>query len=238
MKIKNSTDILIIVFLIVGIVFVGICAVFTGVNIHIKNNYNETDAVVMGFERHHSSSDDGDTVYTLVSYSVDGNDYQSVLSAYSSSWSVGDTIKVYTNPDNPQNVKSTMPFVFFIVFALVGSVFAIVGIVMLHRSNEFKKQKKQLIENGLTLRANIIDFYPNTRIMVNRRNPYLIVAEYEEFGQKHRFVSENVWERLNNNYIGEQVTVYYEHNNMNKYYVDVDTLLDSKSYLRENVIYH
>lgn len=238
MKIKNSTDILIIVFLIIGIVFVGICAVFTSVNIHIKNNYNETDAVVMGFERHHSSSDNGDTFYTLVSYSVDGNDYQSVLSAYSSSWSVGDTIKVYINPDNPQDVKSTMPSVFFIVFGLVGFVFAIVGFVMLHRSIKLKKQKKQLIENGLTLRANIIDFYPNTRIMVNGRNPYLVVAEYEEFGQKHRFVSENVWERLNNNHIGEQVTVYYEHNDMNKYYVDVDTLLDSKSYLRENVIYH
>lgn len=238
MKIKNSTNVLAAIFLIIGIVFVGMCAVFTGVNIHIKNNYNETQAVVLGFERHHSSSRNSDSFYTLISYSVDDTEYQTVLSAYSSSWSVGDTITVYTKPDEPQIVKSTLPPIFFVIFGLVGGVFAVLGFIMLLKSLQLKKKKKQLIENGLTLSAEIIDFYPNTRIMVNGQNPYIVVAQYDEFGQKHRFVSGNVWERLNNNYIGEQVTIYYEHNNMNNYYVDVDTLLESKSYLKENVIYH
>lgn len=238
MNIKNSMKIFIMVFLIIGIVFVGLCAVFAGVNIYIKNNYNETDAVVMGFEHQRSASGKSDTNYTLISYVVEDTEYQTTISAYSSSWRVGDTIKVYTDSDNPDAVKVTLSPIFFIVFGFVGSVFAVIGFVMLSRAVKLRKKKKQLFENGLTLHAEIVDFFPNTRIAVNGMHPYIVVVEYDELGQKHRFVSENVWERMNDSYIGDMVTVYYAQNNMNNYYVDINTLFQSKSHPEKNIIYH
>lgn len=237
MKKNNPAKFLILTFIIMGTVAVVVSIVLSVININIKNSYISTDAVIVGFETKRSS--DGDThKSTIVAYSVSGNAYESSVSSYSSAWHVGDTITVYRDPDNPAKVTTGVPIIMCSVFAIIGMIFALVGVKLLLKEKKLGKKKKNLIENGLTLNARIIDFSVNTRIEVNHEHPFIIVAEYDDGIQKHRFKSENVWQHITTQQLGQNVTIYYEPNNMDNYYMDTDSLLKCDYKLDENVIYH
>lgn len=224
------------IFLIIGIVFTSMIGVFTAINLNVKNNYTPIEATIVDFARHRSG--DKSSTLTVVEYSADGQKYENFLNSYSSTWSVGDSITVYYNPENPEQITFDIPIFMFIVFGTMGIVFIIVGSVFAVKERKLNNKKKRLLESGLTVTATVIDFEINTRISVNHRNPYIIVVEYDDGVKKHRFRSENVWENVTSDCIGETVKVYYEPNNMNNYYVDTAGLFNETYRINDNVIYH
>lgn len=230
----NPMKLLVLIFLLIGIVFTGILGIFMAININIKKNYVPADATIVDFVRNHS----GDNTLTVVKYFVDGQEYESSLNSYSSNWSVGDRVNVYYNPENPDETKMEIPVIMMIVFPSFGIVFIAVGLFLCLKEKKLKRKKKKLIENGLSVNAKVIDFTVNTRISVNNRHPFIIIAEYDDSINKHRFRSDNVWENVTSDCIGETVKVYYEPNNMNNYYVDADGLFNETYSVNNNVIYH
>ena len=236
MRNVKPMKLLVLIFLIIGIVFTSMIGVFTAINLNIKNNYTPIEATIVDFSRHRSG--DSDSTLTVVEYSVDGQKYENFLNSYSSTWAVGDRITVYYNPDNPNQVKSDIPVFVGIAFGAMGIVFIIVGSVFSVKERKLNKKKKQLLANGLTLTATVIDFSVNTSISVNHRHPYIVEVEYDDGVKKHRFRSENVWHRVTDAYIGETVKVYYEPNNMGNYYVDTDSLFALNNKIDNNVVYH
>lgn len=232
MKNVKPMKILISVFLILGIVFTGLLSVFIAVNAHIKKEYTAVEATIVRFEGHK------DRASTFVTYSVDGQAYENSINSYSSTWSVGDEITVYYNPQNPNQIKTTMPIILFIMFGFIGILFIIVGIVFSFVEKNSKKKKAFLLESGSTLTATVIRFEVNMSLSVNGRHPYRLEVEYDDGNNKHRFKSDNVWENVTSDCIGETVKVYYDPNNMNKYYVDTDSLFNETYRIDDNVIYH
>lgn len=235
MKKVRPMKILMLVFLIVGIVFTSVTIILASINAHIKSKYTTVEATIVGIEEHYGNQD---KTLTFVEYSVDGQEYENSMNIYSSFWSVGDKITVYYNPENPNQIKSEIPVILSIIFGAIGICFIIVGIIFFFVEKCSKKKKDYLLENGLSVTATVIHFEVNRNVSVNGRHPYKLEVEYDDGLNIHRFRSDNVWENVTSDCIGETVKVYYEPNNMNKYYVDTAGLFNEAYKTNDNVIYH
>ena len=227
----------IIIFLIFGVVYTAFGAAFTIVNIKIKSNCIPVEAEIIDFETYYDSDHDKHTK-TIVKYSVDNQEYTDKINSYNSSWDIGDSIDVYYDPQNPQKIESEMPIVLCFVFGLLGVAFLITSIVLIIKQKNKNAKRRNLIQNGLVVNAEIVRFYENTRISVNKRYPFIIEADYNDGSNTHRFRSDNVWENVTTACIGKTVKVYYEPNNMNNYYVDTAGLFNEFYRINDNIIYH
>ncbi|MDE6722823.1 MAG: DUF3592 domain-containing protein, partial [Eubacterium sp.] len=212
MKNVKPMKLLIIIFLFIGIFWTAMSAIFTSININLKNNGILTQAEIIDFESYYDSDHDKHT-NTIVKYVVDGEEYTDQLNAYNSAWRVGDSVDVYYDPLHPQEVKSEMPVMMCIIFGTMGVTFIVVSIVLIIKQKSKNVKCRKLIENGISVNASIVNFYENTRISVNKRYPFIIEADYNDGSNIHRFRSDNVWKNVTSSCIGETVKVYYDPNN-------------------------
>lgn len=114
---------------------------------------------------------------------------------------------------------------FFLTFAVVGSVFTIVGLAFLIHSKRQKNKRKQLMESGERLFAEITGGYLDYSLRINGRYPYRLECRYEDpfSGESYLYRSGPVWFDPSL-FTGQQVTVYANRNDRSIYYVDTDFL--------------
>ncbi len=115
-----------------------------------------------------------------------------------------------------------------IIFIILGTVFLILGIIFLRIGIKQRALKRKLIQNGFYITATIRNVYPKTNVSVNGKNPYVVECYYNDYstGQTHIFTS---------GYIpfypegakDTGIRVYVDPQNMDKYYVDIDSLLNN-----------
>lgn len=237
MRNKKPIKFLIFTFLLLGTIFTCVGVVMNVININIRTNYTPVEATITGFESR-KTNDNTDDMHTIIDYTLHGEEYSTVLWSYSSSWEIGDTITVYSNPNHPDRITQGVPKVIGILFPTIGLTAIIIAVYFLRRERRLAKKKRDLMENGLTLKATVVDFSVNTNIAVNQRHPFVVEVEYDEFGQKHRFKSEYVWQNVTSLDLGKEVTVFYQHNNMDNYYVDIDEIFTQDDNIDTNIIYH
>lgn len=114
------------IFLLIGIIFFVVSAVFLEVNKSHAENYLPTEAVISEIR---ISSDSSDAYAT---YMVDGKKIKSKLDVYSSDMYEGQQIEIYYNPENPSDVTYLEGMrIFTTIFTIVGSVLTSVGLVPL-----------------------------------------------------------------------------------------------------------
>ena len=126
--------------LLAGLAFAG----FGSYNLYARFAFVPTDAVVMDVWYTETDAESADTTHALVSYSVDGVDYEEELQNFASKDAkVGKVISVRYNPNNPKEVhgdKNVLPY----VQIAIGTLFAVVGAIMLVRA--IKQTKKEAVE--------------------------------------------------------------------------------------------
>lgn len=170
-----------------------------------------------------------------VSYTVDGQQYETKLNYYTTGMHVGDTIEIYVDPENPSKIKAGT-VLGDVIFMLVGGVFAFVGgcIMAVNAAKIF--QKKRLIRDGEQLTATVTNVYMNNNVRINGRHPYKAECEFNDpySGERYLFSSENVTDNISY-MVGYPVTVYTDRNDRSKYYVDIGGL--TEQYNEENKIH-
>lgn len=115
--------------------FFGIVILVIGIymNFFEGRGYIETTAVIDHIDETYSGGDN-DTEYDVyVNYTVDGKDYQSRSDYYSPSYKEGKEIKIYYNPDNPQQIHGDSKG-FRIYILVVGVVILVVSVLAFLRS--------------------------------------------------------------------------------------------------------
>ncbi len=105
---------------IIALVFGIVLIVLGFVTKHKQSDYTETTATITNIETEPGAGDEADSHRVFVKYTVDGKEYNEELDNYKSSYSVGDTIKVKYNPENPSDVTSSGYFVVIILFVIGG----------------------------------------------------------------------------------------------------------------------
>ena len=137
---------------------VGIILIAFGILVFIINsnnqNYIEVESTVTKVELYQESYIDanGDRVEALydltVKYTVNDVEYESILNALLKH-EVGDKIKIYYNPENPNEITQTKSLILPLIIILVGIASLVGGIISaVNAVKRHKKMKEQ--EKGWT----------------------------------------------------------------------------------------
>ena len=112
-----------------------------------------------------------------------------------------------------------------IVFGSMGAIWLLVGIGFLIFVGIKDKKKKELIQNGNMIYAEVTGGSEVFNVQVNGRHPWKLECKYEDpfSGEIYLYSSRNVFldPYL---YIGQQIAVYVDKNDPSKYYVDIQSL--------------
>lgn len=220
-----------IIFTIVGTVFVAIGIILFG-SVFDYTNKIETTGIITRISLSGSSENDSNKVY--VSYVAEGNEYESTLSGYSSSFYEGKEIKIYYDKDNPNKIGMKSLDLLFLIFPGLGLISLIIGVTGISAKSRGKKSEKRLKENGELIYADYVETIINTSYSVNGRHPYKIICEWTNpvDSEEYTFKSKNIWsnpEDIVEERNIKQFPVYIDKNNKKKYFVDIDILTENRA---------
>jgi len=222
------------IFLFIGILFALIGAILIYKNNEFKKTAVGGEATIVDIYK--SVDSDGDTSHTvMVEYSVDGKKYKGTLDYYTAGMGVGDNVKIFYDPNNPNDFIGDGSNIGMLIFVILGSVFATIGTVFIVISIKKKNIQKRLKASNYVIQANIDSFDLNMNLTVNGRHPFILIASaispYD--GKTYKFKSESIWNDLTlsfEKYNIKTVPVYVNPKNYKEYYVDIDYF---KNYLEK-----
>lgn len=169
----------------------------------------------------------------LVSYTVRGKEYRDVrLNEYSSSMYEGAEIELLYDPDEPGKVRtSSMAYFPSMILGIIGTVFALVGIIPCIIILRKRKQDKKLLAAGHVLHAQVESIDLNRNISMNGTHPYIVYCTYKDAysGTLYRFKSGSIWTNPESVLPrGAMIDVYVDEKDYSKYYVAVNEALQGK----------
>ncbi len=202
-------------FFVIGILLLVSGLLVTYFSLQYKTTSQKITGIVVG------------TVYgTEVKYTVQGQEYEAVLSERSSNIHVGDNIDLYVDKEDPYRVRTAeLLYLPSIILGVIGLPFLIIGIVFIIIGYRGRRKKKQLLQTGRKIYAEVTGGRLVQNYTVNGRHPYKLECTYTDIatGAVYMFSSGNIW--LDPHiYIGQQISVYVDPGDYKKHYVDVDSL--------------
>ncbi len=116
---------------------------------------------------------------------------------------------------------------FLFCFGLIGSVFVFIGILLLSVIVKKNRMKKELTDRGYYVTADITEITYNGSVTVNGRHPYVIQCAYEDpyTNEFHLFRSEDLPYDPSPMLKGDQIRVFVDPEDFDRYYVDIDSAL-------------
>lgn len=120
--------------------------------------------------------------------------------------------------------------IFVAMFAGLGAVFLILGILFLVLEIKKRNNCRRLLEDGYYIMAEIISIDKNLAVNYGKHgHPYIVRCMIEDYDKTiHVFKSRNLFSYPGKDLEGQMVKVYLErnaHNKYKKYYVDIDEIL-------------
>ncbi len=231
------------VFGIVGAIFgsVGIIMFIVSMFImvrHVRFNKSNpaTEAVITSIERSYTGKRNNrkTTHKVYVSYTVDGEEYETLLGYYTRSMKSGDTVTVHYQESDPNKIMVKNYTVEYILIPL-SAFFLILDVGIFTVSLKRKKREKYLRENGQREIATVTGVVEDMHTTVNGVHPKMIECEiFNQYtGQRHIYRSQSVMNDLSQ-FIGMPVDVYIDTADNTKAFVDLEKLAEGpKIYLEK-----
>lgn len=216
-----------LIFTIVGTVFVAIGIILFGSVFNYTNKIETTGIITEIWSSRDSDNNRNHKVY--VSYVAEGNEYESTLNGYSSSFYEGKEIEIYYDKDNPNKIGMKSLDLLILIVPGIGLIFLIIGGTGILVKVNKKKLEKRLRENGELMYADYVETIINISYSVNGRHPYKIICEWTNplDGEEYTFKSKNIWsnpEDIIEERNIKQFPIYIDKNNKKQYFVDIDSL--------------
>lgn len=217
------------VFTVIGVVFI-LIGVFVGlispVNFksHAKPVQAHIEDIKESFEtkryRGRYKTEKSHTV--LVSYTYNDKDYETYLDSYSFLMKEGNTIKVYVDINNPNNVRSlSTDMLLGASFFSLGVVVLFLGMRNLNTINEVKLSRDSLVQSGKKVYAMITSCEEDYSIEVNGKHP-LCYTCVDDDGNNYK--SDSYFSKSTGGKplaVGTQVLVYVDSSDSSSYFVDI-----------------
>ena len=116
-----------------------------------------------------------------------------------------------------------------ILFIFLGGICTALGIWLLWLNYQIVKRRREIIEHGKSIMAEIIGIVEDYQIMVNHRPTYRVQCVYEDpyTGESHTFYSENITFTQADRIPRGSIRVFVNRNgNYGEYFVDLDSVLN------------
>ncbi|WP_314063346.1 hypothetical protein [uncultured Vagococcus sp.] len=111
--------------------------------------------------------------------------------------------------------------IFLLAFGGLGGIPVVIGCVLLGKSHHQKKVNHRLRDEGVKIVAEVVE-YSSSIVEINRRSLMRLICSYTSNGQHYLFKS-GLLRRDPSPYLKDgQVTIYYDRDNMKRYFVDID----------------
>lgn len=210
---------------LIGLIFflVGLGQLVAGISVTVAG-YNRLSGKekIVGMV----SENTGDDIY--VAYRYMGRDYEDRLSFYSDLLREGDDIDLYIDPENPGQAECKMSVGLpGGIFIFLGVIFALMGGSFLFAGKLGGRKNRKLKETGRKVYAEVTGGRVCYNYTVNGRHPFKLECKYEDTATFNTYLysSGYTWDDPEV-YVGQQVAVYIDQNDMGKYYVDLDSLAE------------
>lgn len=169
------------------------------------------------------SDSDGDTHYfPRISFTAANGDsvtFRSRTGRNPPAYAVGDTVTVYYPAESPDRARKAGFFSLYgttFILSILGAIFSAIGFVWLGIHRKARLLEEELRRFGRRIQARVTGIERNMNVSVNRRHPWIIVAEHE--GQ--RYESPNLWQDPTGS-VPETVDVLVDPQNPQRYLVDL-----------------
>jgi len=177
-------------------------------------------------------SSDGSTTYSPVVHFKHGAQMIEFTSQNSSSppgYHIGEIVPVLYLDTNPYDAKLNSFFSLWagaLIVGGIGAVFLLIGGGMILVPLRHKRVDDYLVHQGVPVEADIQSVAINTAVSINGRNPFRIVAQWQDpaTSQVHVFESHNIWFDPSSYIKQKAIRVFVDRANPKKYYVDVSFL--------------
>ncbi|MEQ4675082.1 DUF3592 domain-containing protein [Providencia vermicola] len=223
------------IFLVIGLLFlVGTAfALYSGMD--MAKNGIKTTGIVTDLDIS-VSEDKSKTYFPIIEFTTLENqqiEFRSSMGSSSYRNSIGQSIDVLYNPANPQDAIIDSLFGVYglsIILGIFGGVFTLIGGIPVMLGITNKKKSTRLLREGTPIQVKITGVEENTMIQVNRRSPYQIIADVHDKDTNtiKRYKSENIYFDPSPYIDRENVTIYLDRSNANKYYMDIRFLPELK----------
>lgn len=224
---KKVNRIFFVVFFGIGLIFF-IVSVISLVKL---NDFFKTSKTTSGYIEdiysYRTNYDDPD--YRVeIEYNVGSKTYHTEINEYSSSMDIGDKIKVYYNPESPNQIKTKFSYLFIIIFGSVGFMFLCIGLGFFLKNRIGAHKLRKLRQESEPVDCIVSDIRIKNTVTVNGRHPYVVYVQYKDiFSSKNYILKSEMILDDPSQYIsiGQSVPVYIDSNNVKRYYVDVAALM-------------
>lgn len=216
---------------------IGAVLLISAVMVHISDRKfmaeaEEISGVIDSIETYRDS--DHETHHRVyVNYTYNGKQYNKVrVNFYSSSMYEGKDITLYCDPQRPERVVVQGANIFAVVILSgMGILFLCAGIIPFIISIRVRAKKKKVRETGRTLYATVDEIGYSRNYTINGRHPYVIFCSYRDDYKDitYCFKSEYLWVNPEPMVtVGSTIKVYVEENNYKNYYVDAESMIQTK----------
>ena len=177
-------------------------------------------------------SSDGSATYSPVvrfQHGAQRIEFTSPTSSSPPGYQVGETVPVLYLETNPYAAKLNSFFSLWggaLILGGLGAVFLLIGGGMILVPLRRNRVDDYLVHEGVPVDADIQSVGINTGVSVNGRNPFRIVAQWQDpaTSRVYVFESHNIWFDPSSFIKEKRIRVFVDRANPKKYYVDVSFL--------------
>jgi hypothetical protein len=195
----------------------------------------EAEGQVIGLDRSRSSSGSGSSSTTyrpVVEFtSATGKriEFTSNVGSNPPSHRVGESVRVLYDPVDPDSarIKSFFQLWFvFIIFFVLGLIFAAIGLTMILLRVRGRQRTEWLSRHGRRIQTVFQGVELNRSLHVNGRSPYQIISQSSDPASNtvRVFQSENIWFNPSDYVEGQTIDVLVDPNDPKKYVMDISFL--------------
>ncbi len=159
-------------------------------------------------------------------------EYRSHTCSNPPSFRRGEEVRVYYSAENPNEARIDSfieNWLSSLILGGVGTIFLLVGGAFVLPGILSRRRAAELAVTGLPVEADLVEVRLNTALTVNGRNPWKIVAQWQNPATQklHIFNSDNIWFDPNR-FVSEltQVRVLIDRQNPKRYSMDTGFLPD------------
>lgn len=161
-------------------------------------------------------------------------EFTSSIGSNPPSYSQGEVVEVLYQKASPEKAKIRDFFSLWggpTILGGLGILFFTVGLLIILVGSLKGRKIKYLKQSGVPVTAKFQSVEINGSLEVNGRNPYQILAQWENpiTSELHIFNSENLWFDPTDYINQDEITVLIEKDNPKKYYVDISFLPNAVS---------
>ena len=172
------------------------------------------------------------TYHPVIAFKTDNGsalEFTSSAGTNKKTYAKGDVVEVLYLKSSPQEAKMNSFFSLWgvsVILGALGAVFLIVGYSIIFFAGQRRKKIAYLKQNGVAVTALVKEVAVNTKLKVNGKRPYQIIAQWNNprTSTPLTLKSENIWFDPAPHIKDDKISVLIDRENPKTYYVDISFL--------------